>query len=1059
MDIAPFGAVTKWSNGNASGIQVEWTERRDVHAVVVDYKDAASMPKTDQQRVEYWFSKWPNEYTGGWKELDDPWNGQWLPAKADVRTKGTSVIYRFRTLSKEENPKAEYLDFPYRRTLKVRLYVDGKMPEVDSFRVYGSSLWKETELSVEFGCTASERQDWNGRVEAVNGRVTSVSPLKAAQMTGPLSWKCETSGKPEGISLKVRYADNPERLNNDRGAVTIRASHRSFSFYVDDVVKEGSIYIRGIDAFVSSDGTRYADWRGPKTPHWEKTIKERVAQMPEQTMARAMEKMPPKPAQWVSLGLHAARQEMVVGPNGDFAAWAQSLKVPAKDSERRGWTGKYLTYTLATGAKPSFDPDKGRKVRRWLEEGSLPMIHTEWQTDGIAYLQSAIVTALDGEITDSAKRTGEEPVAYLSGIEITNAGPSEQDAVLWIEISPDKDYKVKPNGVLVLDKPSDGKDRPGLTPVRMQFVSGGRGEMGTTVLAKEQFDQAPPAKDQKPVESKRLFRYSVRLKPGEKHTVYIKAPYLELMDEKELAQFANLDFEKEAPKVLAHWKDALAREMQVDLPAKALNDFYRANLWHVLISTDKDPATGLYMAPAGTFKYNVYANETCMIARSLEMRGLHEEAARYIEPFFHYQGSQAFPGNFKTQDGILHSAAEYTAHGYNMDHGFILWTAAEHYRWTRDRKYIEDHLPQIIKACDWIINERQATKRLVHGMKVPEYGLVPAGQLEDVSEFMYWFATSGYYYKGLKEAAEVLGEIGSPEAPRLAREADEFARDIRAAADEMYARTPAVRLLDGTYVPYLPARVYARTHMVEGWVREGLYCALHLLDTGIYRPDEPEVDWILQDLEDNIFVHGECGYKLEPLEDHWFDWGGFNLQPNLLDNSIAYLRRDEIPNFLRAFFNTYAASIYPDTACFAEWVRFPGNPGGPLYKTPDECKFVQWMRQMLIREDGGTLYLAGGTPREWLKDGQTMSIRKAQTFFGEMGLEIRSQAKDRRITAHIDLPTRDPFEKAVLRLRHPDGAPIKRVTVNGAEWKDWDAQKEWIVLPGDLKTADVVADY
>ncbi|MEW6741726.1 MAG: hypothetical protein AB1486_03120 [Planctomycetota bacterium] len=42
-----------------------------------------------------------------------------------------------------------------------------------------------------------------------------------------------------------------------------------------------------------------------------------------------------------------------------------------------------------------------------------------------------------------------------------------------------------------------------------------------------------------------------------------------------------------------------------------------------------------------------------------------------------------------------------------------------------------------------------------------------------------------------------------------------------------------------------------------------------------------------------------------------------------------------------------------------------------------------------------------------------------------------------------------------MRLRHPDAAPIKAVTVNGREWRDFDQDKETVNL-SDL-TGAVVA--
>jgi hypothetical protein len=1062
VDIAPFGEAGKWTQGKQSGVKVEWTERRDVYAVAIEYATEAAVPKPDEPRIEYWFSKWPNEHGGGWRQLDDPWNGQWIAARADVVREGKSLVYRFKPLTKDENPKAEFVDFPFRRTLKVRTVIERDNPPAPAaLRVYGNSVWKETKVNVEWGCLAKGQEVWDGAVEVTNGKVASVTPLSAAvKLASPTAWKSTINARPDGIQLGLLYAHNPDRLNNDRGAATIRAKAGSFSFFVDDVLQDKQVFIRGVGAFVSSDGARYADFKAPVTPHWDKTIKDQVAQMPEQTMARAMSQMPAKPPQAVPLGVPGGRQEFFVAPNGNVVMLARSLRTPDKDSQRRGWQFGQIEYRLASGPRPDFDPKTAPSVRRWLEEGCLPMIRTEWTTGGVLYSQASIATMLHGNVGDYLQRSGAEPTVCLSKIQLTNLTSDTREAVLWLDITPRVPFDFSPDGLVLLSKPSDGVERPGLTAVRAQLATGGQGTTSIVTLQRGAVDLLPLPSGAATTEPVRVLRYAVRLGPKQSHAIYWKAPYLELMETQDLARFRAIDFEVESAKALEWWRQMLATGMQVRTPEPLLNDFYRANLWHVLVSTDKDPTTSLYMAPAATVRYDVFPNETCMIVRSLEMRGLHDEAARYLEPFFRYQSTRPLPGNFKSKDGVFFAAGPYTCgSGYNMHHGFVLWAAAEHYKWTHDRKYLEAHLPAILKACNWIITERQATKREVNGRRAPEYGLAPAGQLEDVEEFQYWYATNAYYYKGLKTAAESLKAIGHPEADRIAKEADALKADLLASANEMLARTPAVRLLDGTYAPYLPARLYARTHLTEGWIREALYCALHLYEAGVLEPDDPRVELILMELEDNIFVRPESGFNVTPLDKKWFDWGGFTLQPNLLGNSAAYLERGETRNFLRAFFNTYAASIYPDTACFAEWVRSPGVGSGPLYKTPDECKFVQGMRLMLARERGGELHLASGVPREWYADGKTISLTGAKTFFGDLTFEIRSKVGQGRIDATVVPPKRNPAEKITIRFAHPFDQPMKRVSVNGAEWKEFVPEKGLVILPGTIDKAEVVAEY
>jgi hypothetical protein len=284
-----------------------------------------------------------------------------------------------------------------------------------------------------------------------------------------------------------------------------------------------------------------------------------------------------------------------------------------------------------------------------------------------------------------------------------------------------------------------------------------------------------------------------------------------------------------------------------------------------------------------------------------------------------------------------------------------------------------------------------------------------------------------------------------------------------ASVRESVATSPVVSLLDGTYIPYVPPRAYALTDEKEGWIREALYCALHLVDAGLIGAGDPLATWVLHDLEDRIYfseVSGRTPAKSKmTLEDYWFSFGGFNPQPNLLDNAIAYLKRGQSANFVRAFMNIYSSEIYPDTVCFSECGQPYAQGAGPVYKTPDESKYIQYMRQMLLLEMGDDLVIGRGIPRAWMADGKTVEFKNAPTYFGPMSLKFKSGAKQGRITADISLPSRNPAKRALISFRHPEGKKIKSVTVNGRAWQDFDPAKDEVTLPGTSGKVTVVAEY
>lgn len=1028
-------------------LQVDWEEPRDVRSVVLK---GAKLPEAGKVRVQYWYRIWPDNGGGGWMRLDDPFNGEWVDTFVDALPEGDSLTLKFKPLSLEENSKAERHGFDFRRTYKIRVVLE-EAASVSALEAYTQAIWKTASVKLHWK-PLQGGQPFKGTIEAKMAQIISVNPTA------------------DGIVADVAYSHDDERLSEDRGYVIFRTGDwDTFSVYVDDVVRERQLYVRDIDAHVSLAGLclSFADWKKPEWA-WDATVVEKVGQMPEQTLQRVSTTMAAKPTREMHLCVANMRQEFTLTAQCNIDLLANSLRIAGPDADRTPWRNErlFLKYAFSTHEKPILTDKGDREIERCLEAGYLPVVHASWDTDGIAFQQSSLATMLmTGIADDEENRRGDEPVVLLQKWVAKNTTQKPASAYLWTEFSKKVPMQVE-DGLIRLETASDGKTCEGLTPVRGWLDTRGKGILE---VIPDCVPAIPGTEDQDlqdPAAPRPALRYRVELAPGEEHTFYFNVTYIELLDSGELAALKAKNYDDCHDEVVNYWNAWLGRGAQYEVPEPELNNFYKANLWHVIGSTDKDPETGLYHQGAATVRYANFANETAMVSQSLEMRGEHEEAIRLLEPFLACQGVKILPGNFRSKEGLMYAAHPdpendpYTAQGYNMHHGWALWKIAEHFKYTRDADWLKSVSDKLIAACDWITSERQSTK-FTHpdGSRPVEWGLLPAGDLEDVAEYLYFYSTNAYSYIGLAVAADVLGQIGHPEADRLRKDAQDYAVDIMASVREAVANCPVVALKDGTWIPFVPPRSHVHTHRKEGWIREGLYSSIHLLEGELLKPLDLMVDWILQELEDNIFLSAESGYNVADMESAFFDYGGFNLQPCLCPNATAHLRRDEIPQFIRVFWNTFWASYYPDTVCFAEWVKYFGMGGGPLYKTPDECKFVQFMRNMLVYEEGDELRIGMAVPREWMTDGKRVLHKGGSTFFGKIDLEITSRVSEGKMVAYLNLPSRNPAASAVLRFRHPESKPIARVTINGDEHKDFDAARELITLPTSSGAMEVVAYF
>ena len=156
--------------------------------------------------------------------------------------------------------------------------------------------------------------------------------------------------------------------------------------------------------------------------------------------------------------------------------------------------------------------------------------------------------------------------------------------------------------------------------------------------------------------------------------------------------------------------------------------------------------------------------------------------------------------------------------------------------------------------------------------------------------------------------------------------------------------------------------------------------------------------------------------------------------------------------------NTYAAMVGANGKLWEHW-----HLGSFADCTaPDNGTagwFMENFRNMLMMEDGRSLWIARGTPRVWLEQAKRISVRNAPTYFGILAYEIISDVDNGKITATIKIPSRKPPKSIIVRCRHPKSVPIKSVIVNDKPWNEFNKYKEVIELAGLTGNVSVTANY
>ena len=1029
FDAAPFALPLPEDNA------LMWEDPREVHKVVVHFSGAAPSPET--LRLEYWGSRWPGQHLPkdrqpggadvGWMELGNWYQGGWRLADSEAKATGSDVTFTFHSVSAKEFPGIKDYSAAFRYTLKIRVTSAAPLPKIERIEAFTDSVLNRASVRLEW----KEPPGDHLKLEAFNGAVVSTKRL---------------SGR--SLLLGLEAVSNPDPN-------TVRNGKEAFTFAVDDL-SQGALFLPhlGVAVLPENDRRDYAAVAADQKLRGARTLYDRVAEMPEQTWRAAWAGLPRKKSDiYFPLGLDGGRQRFRLDPDGTvrFRSNDGFLRGrPGKDTPRLALEPPEVTFRFGLPMRPVF---------RTLQDESLPVCRTVWETNGVRIVQTAFVTELEGVKADGPVPPSDTMAVFMAEFVFTNTSPATQTLSFW------------PRQEVGSAGENLSWDDAGF------FRTGGH-------LRGQIFEPGFP----------KAMSSTWTLNAGQTTAVLVKIPYFPLTEANEQAALATLDFDKERAAVARYWRRRLDESAHLITPEPMLNEFYRAHAGHLLINCEREPDSTRRFARVGSFHYGAYGNESCMMVVDLDRRGYHQEAQECLDAWLHYQGTAALPGDFSSKEGILYGAGGYEHGGYNQHHGWILWCLAEHYRFTRDERWLRNAAGGILAGADWIIREtRRAAQRNATGVRPSpgaatpgfpaasestranrpsgtaapgdgrtpqdpfelERGLLPAGSLEDIGDWWPWLSTSCYTWRGLDSAAWALEQIKHPEARRLREAADAYHEHLLANFRKASQRSPVVRLRDGIAVPQIPSQVHRRGRSF-GWICQTLEGSMHLLITRALDAHTREAEWILKDYEDNLYLSNQYGYTVDDFDRRWFDRGGMSMQACLLFDVEPYLCRDDVKHALRALFNAEAVSYFPDVRMNTEHAApYFDDWRGDHYKSSDEANACGWLRQLFVREEGNELLLGQAVPREWLRPGQKCGLERAATYFGTAS--VFYTAGENQIAAQVDGPRRNPPREIRLRFRAPDERQFSSVTVNGKNWKQ--LAGDWVILPGDIGSAQIVARF
>lgn len=490
----------------------------------------------------------------------------------------------------------------------------------------------------------------------------------------------------------------------------------------------------------------------------------------------------------------------------------------------------------------------------------------------------------------------------------------------------------------------------------------------------------------------------------------------------------GLEFEPAWDRTVNYWEKWIARGAHFEVPEQAVNDLFRASLWHSLVlprhtldslghpHMDLPYANTAYGQKNADWPINQAVYVDYMI---YGLRGYEKVAEQEIAAMFKSQ---------QQPDGRMGGFANWGV--YSPGH---LYAIAQNYLLSGNTSELEGLLPNALKTMDWCIAQIDKANS-----RTDRTGLILAPLNDLTTDEREWAFTQAYFVAGLEMFGKALAKYGHPRAKQALDISAKMKADVVKEFSRASVKSPVVQLEDGTWINYVPADAMTYRRLMDQWYPSDVDTGpLHLSRLEVFQPYSWLTTAMLNDHEDNLFLKNQ-GAANEPI---------------YIQQANAYLLRDNPKAVIRAFYSMMASGFAHEQLTSLEhrwaWGQYYGPPS-------TDGAWFEIYRKMLLNEIGeDTLFIAQAAPRKWLEKDKQITVRDAPTYFGPVSYVVDG-LKGNQISVKLELSERNPPKTLLVRLRHPQGLPIRSVVVNGEAWENFNQSSEYVQVDQPLEKQYVI---
>lgn len=516
--------------------------------------------------------------------------------------------------------------------------------------------------------------------------------------------------------------------------------------------------------------------------------------------------------------------------------------------------------------------------------------------------------------------------------------------------------------------------------------------------------------------------FPVNLSPNEDKVLDVKQLVDSVdLDTQLITKIRSEDTDSHLQGVKEYWENKLKGKMVINIPDNLAFEALKSAMVDLLLLKN---GKNIY---AGPIRYHGdWIRDRAHLLYAMEMAGFHEEVHECMSYFEEAQGPDGY---------FWHTTVPLYKEDKNLkefdSYGEAVWSMVQHYRFNKNREWLQRMYPLMKKGTEFIKKLRLQTKVLEEGKEPLNYGLLPiswsaehTGPPDNIYYDDIWTVC------GLKSAIFAAEELGmSEDVISMKKECADLEKCLWNSID---------RTIEKKGLPCFPASPYQEvTSTIIGNIAALWPCK-------IVESDNKRINEVLEVL-----------YSKHMPNYCWFHdiWGSYG---PLFTWSIAncFVQKRDVDKVAKIFkwtlengqtaTHSSPEGVHPKT--------LEGGEGDGLSGWA-HAEYIMLIRNMLLLEQDESLWIAPCLLPEWLSENTSIGIQNTSSTFGQVGYSFSPDWVGGCITVEMDFKGDLPKNGFKLFADHPEGKSIKRVMVDGENWHQFESSK--VNISKIFKTVEV----